>query len=50
MTVNTEKTEVMIVTFLAFVGPLRPVLFDEKQLRVITTARYLGVTIDNSMA
>ena len=49
MTVNTEKTEVMVIKAATFVGPLRPVLFGEKQLRVVTTAKCLGVTIDNNM-
>ena len=49
MTANTEKTEVIIIKAVTFVGPLRPVLFGEKQSRVVTAAKCLGVTIDNKM-
>ena len=49
MTVNTEKTEVMIIKAATFAGPLRLVLFGEKQLRVVTKVKCLGVTIDNNM-
>ena len=49
MTVNSDKTEAMIISLKPFIGPLRPLIFGDSNIKFVTTSKCLGVTIDNSL-
>ena len=49
MTVNSDKTEAIIISLKPFIGPLRPSIFGDSNIKFVTTSKCLGVTIDNSL-
>ena len=49
MTVNSDKIEAMIISLKPFIGPLRPLIFGDSDIKFVTTFKCLGVTIDNSL-
>ena len=49
MTVNSDKTEAMIISLKPFIGPLRPLIFGDSNIKFVTTSKCLGVTIDNTL-
>ena len=46
MTVNSDKTEAMIISLKPFIGPL---ICEDSNIKFVTTSKCLGVTIDNSL-
>ena len=44
MTVNSDKTEAMIISLKPFIGPL---IFGDSNIKFVTTSKCLGVIIDN---
>ena len=49
LTVNTEKTEAMLVTNCPFIGPLQKLRFGEEQINFTDSAKCLGVWIDRGL-
>ena len=49
MNVNSDKTEAMIISLKPFIGPLRPLIFRDSNIKFVTTSKCLGVTIHNSL-
>ena len=49
LTVNTDKTEAMLVTAKPFVGPLRKHSFGKDNIKFVTVSRSLGVYIDSQL-
>ena len=49
LTINTEKTQAMLITRKKFVRPLRRLSIGGKDIQFVDTARCLGVHTDNSL-
>ncbi len=49
LTVNTEKTEAMLVTKSPFIGPLQKLIFGEEQINFTDSAKCLGIWIDRGL-
>ena len=49
LTVNTDKTEAMLITAKPFVGPLRKLGFGNDNINFVNVSRSLGVYIDSSI-
>ena len=49
LTINTEKTQAMLITGIKFVGPLRRLSIGGKDIQFVDSARCPGVHIDNSL-
>ena len=47
LTIHTGKSEVMLLTNRNFIGPLRPVNINDKEIKYVKTALCLGIMIDN---
>ena len=49
LTVNTDKTEAMLITAKPFVGPLRKLSFGNDNIKFVNVSRTLGVYIDSQL-
>ena len=49
LTVNTEKTQAMIISSKPFIGPLHKLSFGNDTIEFVTETRCLGINIDNRL-
>ncbi len=49
LTVHQEKTEAMLLTNKAFMGPLKPIMYGESYISIVNSVKYLGITIDSKL-
>ena len=49
LTVDTGKTEAMILKANGFIGPLRPIMFGNAMIKYVTNSTCLGSVIDNRL-
>ena len=45
LSIHPDKTEVMIIQKKQFIGPLKPVWLNEKQIKIVDKSECLGITI-----
>ena len=49
LTNHPDKTEVMLLTPINFIGPLRPIKLSDNVIRFVSLSHSMGFTIDNQL-